>query len=832
MVGSTLWVFLLFFSGFLFGVTLTRGEDRRLLAFNPKARERLARLRARLTRDPEGADPEPRVELARHYLGRQDPRAAAAELGDILRMHSDRAPVREVGRDVLRALLLKDLGAVLAHPTALLRQGIDYRPEGKKILLRLRDLALGGIVDLQRLEVHIEDFDPGRTIQPLPRVVFCRATVREERLRFALESRIDFTVGPLRELEIQLLDERIMVSGTISRFGVSVGFRVAASAQVCGSSRLAISFPVKPVVAGVIPLPIDFLIKQIARGIESKRPGAALSPSEATLEIDLLKLGLPPVEVNLREIRLRDGVAEVICGEERGAEVLERPVRVLDPKPEPRPQAADDGDEDGAPAEGLLSTLGGLLSGEGGSSIEQALARSAAALDEGHLEEAVIALRVYERSADLSTEPGARLIEELADLRMRTGQRDARAAARASLDRLLERRPGRARACFLLARWHLLDRDVEQAETQARVAVGLDPFYTEPYALLETALLDRGAVQAAARAREAVALLRGSHSGPERGLQAPRGILQGRLVSRLEHPDEASTTGLLVRGLQGTLAWLDAAADPNRGERDAWPVSEEELPRVTRMAREIATSLQMPAPQLVLRRGEGAAPLRLRGAWNPWVEVPGDTLGALDEHGLAFELGRSLYLIRSGRGFLTGLEDPQLELLYALLRTLGEDARRVERADAGERPGLVAGAISDAVESIEKGWVVRGRDLDPWVAPEIRRGVQREALAYREADPAFRDLHRLQRAVAASADRAGLLYSTSLTGSVQALLRLEPSLQGTRGGLEQLQGRTGTDAAAWRVGQLLRFAVDPALEELELVAAEGEVRGGSKAAVA
>jgi hypothetical protein len=214
---------------------------------------------------------------------------------------------------------------------------------------------------------------------------------------------------------------------------------------------------------------------------------------------------------------------------------------------------------------------------------------------------------------------------------------------------------------------------------------------------------------------------------------------------------------------------------------------------------------------------ETAQEFQVKGGWHPWVEVTRKTLEKLDERALAFQFGRTLQLLRGGRAFFLGLEENQLDLLFALLRAVSEEAHRLDTRPTGIASRTLAKMVNDTVDTLAQGWVIRGQDLDPWVPRDIRLGAQKQALAFHDAHPGYLDLVAFQWTLEASADRAGLLVAGSV-GAALAGMRLAESpnwAEAEEEGLAVLAHRVREDRVAFRVQELLRFAVDPTLEELE-----------------
>ncbi len=803
--------------GFALGVYMARRGEDGPGPLDPEEKRRLAALRELVRRDPDDHDPAPRVELAEIRLARGDASGAARELGLVVRRHPEVARVRAVARAVLRTMLLREgrsgSGGETQGITRLLPQDIDWRPETRRLVMRLRDLTLGGLLELRELELHLHDFEPGVNVQPFPRVVACRAVLSEERLAYLLETRIDWSRVPVRDLRIRFQDGTVRVSGSYLALGLPVGFRVAASARVAGASRLRIGFPDRPVVAGIVPLPIDTVLRALAGAMARKRPGMVEMVGEATLELELLRMGLPPVEVNLSSIEVGDGRIEVRCQlpAASGTEVAGGLGPAVLAMARHRAGAA------AAPG-GVSGLIAGALASAREKELASARQKAAGQVGEGKLQEALRTLRAAADGIEaVTSEAEAEVLEDLAEARMQTGTPEERGRAEKDLTRILEARPGRTRAARLFARIAVLGGDPEEGERRYRTAYRLDPFSPEPLAPLGELAAARGALELVERLEAIGSRL--ARTGPiPRSRQPPRetqAVLSPAGLARLDHPLVTAPTGRLLAQLQGSLTWLDPQPDPRGGEGSFWPVGEEDYPRLVRMMRNLATRLQVPALQMVVTR-DPMGPFRLRGGARPWIEIPEPTLVGAGEATLAYELGRVLYLARSGRGYLLGLGEPERELLYGLLRTLGEEAAREARGGS-EAPGILDRAVEDITDAVSRGWVLRDRDLDPWIPPEVRRAAFPAALAFHDQRPRYHDLLEFQLGLSASADRAGLLLSGSVEAAL-AGLRLVPSplwAEVEEGGLRALSGREHQDPLAFRVAELLRFALDPQLDELE-----------------
>lgn len=786
-------------------------------AFNPEEEKRVRALVELAAADSETADPAPRVALAEHWLARRDPVRAARELGEAVRRHAEQGKVRETGRRVLRALLLHEDPVGPAAASGLLTQDIDWARGIRRVILRLRDLTLGGVLELKKLELHIHDFEPGVRVQPLPRVVACRAVLDEEKLAFVLASRIEWDKAPIRDLTVRFREGRVEIAGSYLALGLPIGFSVWASARVSGPARIELAFPHPPRVAGVIPAPIDTILKALVSVVAAKRPGAVRYRGEATIELDLAGLGLPPVDFNLREIRVGDGRLEVLCA----AEGVEVPAAVAAPElEEPDEPDEDDEPEDEAAAEagpaapkpGVFETLRAFLGGPAQGPVDQALDRARGRILAGEPEAAVRLLEPMAAQAEAGTEDAARLVEGLAEARLAVGGEESLAKAARALDALIEARPERPRASLLLAKVLRRQGDEARAEERARTGFRLDPFEVEAASLLFELYEARGAVRAADRMDE----VRDALNRP-RGLLTSTGvpvepgkILPRDLQGALEHRGETTPTARLVRALTGSLGWLDPRPDPAQGDRQAWPVFREEYPRLHRLAGAIAASLQMRPPQLVVRLGAARGPMVVRGVRQPWVEAPEKAFPGLSEGALAFEVGRCLHLARTGRGVIPGLGERELELFYAFLGAVAEEAHRnhagpTTRGDEGARgDGRAALALPAGT-------------LDAFVSADVRAGALAEALAYHDFDPSFDDLLEWQRAVSAGADRAGLLYAGSVLGAIEGLSLVESPVWAEieERGLVGARNLVKADAVAWRIQELVRFAAEPELEELE-----------------
>lgn len=821
-------------AGVLVGGWLARRFDPlHRLARNPAEGRRLRDLEARIRLDRKGVDTRPRLELCAAHLERRDPRAAGRALGQVIASHPDQAQVRELARRSLRGMLLHELRGEGERPTALMPQDLNWHPGSKRVVMRLRDLTLGGLVQLKHLELHIDDFEPLMRTQPLPRVVACQAVIGEEQLGFVLDSRIDWSQTPLQDFRVLFREGRIHILGTV-RFGVPIGFRITAVARFTGTSRLELSFPHPPRVAGLVPLPIDTVLKIVQRKLEEKLPGAVTSTEEATLEVDILKAGVPPVELNLREIRIGDGRFEILCAAE-GYDVEALEVLRLPPPGELLGAPGGDEDEDAeisderefedesdaaAPAApgGFMAQLRGLFGGRPEGPAAAAVRRAEELRASGELGAALQVLLAAMTEVRPQEPSGAGLCEALAELRLDIGGEDNRVLARELLEAVLERHPDRPKASLLLAR--ALDEmgEHEAAEDRARVAALLAPFDEEAYRLLEGLLERRGASRAAGRARE---IHRALHLGrlpapDDEDPAEPRAVLFAGAFERLRHPDERSATGRLVESLQGCLAWLDPRPDPGADGRRAWPLSADEFPRLAHTAGALARALQVTQPQLVVV-DEGQGGFVTRGGASPWIEAAAGSLPALDERALAFELARCLHQVRTGRGFLGDLGEDELDLLYALLRAVAEEAHRVESRSGGLTGRTLERIIEDTVDTLAQGWVIRADDLDPYVPRDVRVGAREAALDFQAEAPTYRALQAWQWSLEASADRTGLLFAGSVGACLRAL-RVEGGAvwdEVEAEGLGTLASRVSEDRSAYRVRELFGFAIDPVLEELE-----------------
>lgn len=827
----------LLLAGVLFcsGLALGWGLDRRrgrLLGLDPEQGRRLAELRARVDQDSKGEEEEPRLELVEYHLEQRDARSAGEALGKVVQKRGEVPEVRRAARQVLRGLLLHELRDERVRPSGLLPQDVNWHPGAKRLVLRLKDLTLGGLLELKHLDIHIDDFEPLMRTQPLPRVVACRSVVREERLAFVLDTRIDWAETPMEDFRVLFRDGQVQILGTF-RLGVPIGFRLSAVAQVTGTSRIRLSFPHPPRVAGLVPLPIDTVLKLIASKVEEKLPGLVRSEHEATLEIDVLAAGIPPVEPNLREISIEDGRFEILCAaDEISPELLEvlrlpAPSELLGdrdaPLPEEDPEEIEEPDADPARAgaAGLLGSLAGFFRGGPRGPVARARAEAEALAEQDDDRGALRILEdAWEKLGRSYEDPAlAPLLEDLGELRLEVGGAHMVTRGRELLERLVEHHPRRPRASLLLGRAHGLEGERERAEERTRIACTLAPFGAEGYRQLAGFLEERGARRAADRSREARKLLEARRLPVEAEGEPPepRGVLFHEGFRELLHATERGPTGELVANLQGSLGWLDPSPPRTRGEDGVRALTSESHPRFLRLLEGLARGLQVPPPQVLQVPSREPGEFRVRGGWQPWIEVPAGSLEGLDERGLAFQIGRCLQLLRAGRGSFLGLEEDQLDLLFALLRAVGEEAHRQDTRPAGLADRTLARMIGDTVDTLAQGWVVRSEDLDPWVPRDIRQGARRQALAFHDAHPGYLDLVAWQWSLEASADRAGLLLSGSLTASLLGIGRAPSEYwpEARDEGLELLAERVREDRVAYRVQELLRFAVSAELEELE-----------------
>jgi hypothetical protein len=825
-----LFALVIFVAGMGLGVAL---DTRRLTlgAHYPEQGRRLAELRRAVAADTGRERVTPRLELAEYHLERRCVREAGQALGGLIQNRSDDAVVRSTARRVLRGILLHEVREEGGRPAGLLPQDMNWHPGAKRLVMRLKDLTLGGLVELKHLDVHIDDFEPLMRTQPLPRIMACRAVIREERLAFVLDSRIDWSETPMEDFRILFREGQIHVLGTF-RLLFPIGFRLTAVTTITGASRLRLSFPHPPRVAGLVPLPIDTVLKVVARKIEEMFPGLVWSDEEATLEVDILKAGLPPVDLNLREIRVQEGRFEVLCAaEEIDAEALEvlrlpSPQELLPAPTEPTELAK--WDEEDLPEEELSAAPGGFLGGlaamfQGKSlgAVEQARQDAQTLRETGDLRGALgVLVKAAEWDAvTLEDSLSAPLFEDLAALRLDLGGGSNRSQARMLLEDLLSHHPQRGRASLLLGRAHQELGEMQVAEERTRLGCQLLPFEASGYRQMEILLEQRGAARAAARAREIHLLLDADCLPALEGGETsqPRGTLFHEGYRELLHPEERSPTGDLVSSLQGTLSWLDPTSLPVRGEHSIRPLTQECHPRLLRLVEELARGFQVETPQILLYEGGEAREVRVCGASNPWMEGNDATLQELDEGAMAFELGRCLQQLRSGRGFLLGLEEDQLDLLFALLRAVSEEAHRLDTRPGRFRGRTLERVVGDTVDTLAHGWVVRGKDLDPWVPKDIRIGARQEALEFHDTRPGYLDLVTWQWSLEASADRAGLLVAGSVGAALRGM-RLAPSpfwAEVEEAGLTALAPRVREDRLAYRVQELLRFAVERSLEDLE-----------------
>jgi hypothetical protein len=815
---------LLAFSGGLALGVLSRGGVLALPGRTAAESRRLRKLAARVGRDGEGRDVEARTQLARAHLEREDPRRAAAVLGPALVHDPEHEELGDLARRCLRGLLLHDLRDDGGRARGLLPQDLNWHPGTKRLVMRMKELTLGGLVELKHLDLHIDDFEPLKRKQPLPRVVVARALVREERLAFVLESRIDWRQTPLRDLQVHFRDGRVEVTGTVRLKMVPIGFRVTASAEVLGTERIRLAFPHPPRVAGVVPLPIDTVLKIVARKVDEKLPGALVSNEEATLDLDLLRAGIPPVEVNLREVRIEDGRVEVLCLAE-GVDPEDVDVLRLPPPhellPDPEPPGDDPEDEGSEPAApsgpqpGLFESVVGLFSGSSPGALERAVDASREARQAGDLSGALDKLEDLAEAADPGSEAGAALLEELAAVRLDIGGEKNRGLAIQHLEAVLERQPGRARASLLLGRVHLDRGELEQAEARTRIACTLGPFEPDPYAQLQVALEMRGAMRPGERARSIRRILATSLA-PAGEAPAPpelgRSLFQEDFEALL-HPDGSTPTGRLLELLLGGLGWLGEAP----AEEGLRPLKAGEFPRLGRLVESISSTFQIPELALLLRPGGDAGDLGVSAGERAWAVVGERQLEGWTEPAMSFHLGRAAFLARTGLGPFVKLGESSLDLLFALLRAVGREAHRDEHREHGAAAKAVEDLVEKVADSVSFGWVVRPEDLDPYLARDARWAARTEALAYHDAGPSFLQLQRWQWAVEASADRAGLLVAGSVEGALEGLRQVSSErweLVEERG-LEALERYVDEDRLAYRVRELLRVAVDPHLEELE-----------------
>lgn len=819
-------LFLAFSGGLALGV-LSRGGVLALPGRTAAESRRLRKLAARVGRDSTGQDVEARVQLARAHIEREDPRQAAAVLGPALALQPDDEDLADLARRCLRGLLLHDLREDGGRSRGLLPQDLNWHPGSKRLVMRMKDLTLGGLVELKHLDLHIDDFEPLKRAQPLPRVVVARALVREERLAFVLESRIDWRQTPLRDLQVHFRDGRVEITGTVRLKMVPIGFRVTASAEVLGTERIRLAFPHPPRVAGLVPLPIDTVLKIIARKVDEKLPGALTSTEEATLDLDLLRAGIPPVEVNLREVRIEDGRVEVLCLAEgvdpEDVDVLRLPPpHELLPEPAPPPEEADGPEEDSdAPAPpapdqpGLLDAVVGLFSGPTPGAMERAVTSSREAREEGDLGGALDELTGLAEGADPASEAGAALLEELAAVRLDIGGEENRTLAIAHLEAVLERQPGRARASLLLGRVHLDRGELDQAEARTRMACWLAPFQPDAYAQLQVALEMRGAMRPGERARAIRRILAtslppaGEASTPP---ETKRSLFQEDF-ERLLHADGSTPTGRLLELLVGGLGWLGG-----RTHKDGLrPLHPGQYPRLARLVEAISSTFQIPELDLLVRPGGATGDLVVSGGPRPWAVMGEHQLEGWTEAAMGFHLGRAAFLARTGLGPFVKLGESSLDLLFALLRAVGREAHRDEFREHGATAKAVEDLVEKVADSVSFGWVVRPEDLDPYLARDVRWGARTEALAYHDAGASFLQLQRWQWAVDASADRAGLLVAGSVEGALEGLRQVSrerwESVEDQ--GLESLEAFVEEDRLAYRVQELLRVSVDPDLEELE-----------------
>jgi len=136
---------------------------------------------------------------------------------------------------------------------------------------------------------------------------------------------------------------------------------------------------------------------------------------------------------------------------------------------------------------------------------------------------------------------------------------------------------------------------------------------------------------------------------------------------------------------------------------------------------------------------------------------------------------------------------------------------------AGSAPTTPPADEAAPPRTLAQGWVIRSQDLDPWVSADVRAGARTQALAFHDFSPGFSEVLAWQRGLEASADRTGLLFSGSVGAALDGLRLAEspfwPAVDDQ--GLGAFASRVEEDLVAYRVQELLRFALDPELEDLE-----------------
>lgn len=826
MVLDWLWIGLAIAIGFGLG----RGSSARprveISARNPAERKRLEGLRRKLRRGRSSKDPTPRIELARHLFQAHRPRDAAQELGGTLRQHPDLPEAQELGRDLLAALLHHEspraLGenAGLPHP-----QDIDWHPGSKRMVLRLKDLRLMGLIELCHLDFSLEDFDPGASIQPMPRILACHARVREDRLGFVLDSRIDWSRTPIRDLKIEFRHGSATLSASYRLGPVPIQFHLEAALRVLGPTKLELSFPEAPRVAGFVPLPVDTVLKVLVRQVEERLPGAIHSEEEATLSLDLAELGLPPVDFNLSRIRCEDGSLELFCV---AAGVEPETIEALR-LPEAPPKSSD-----GAEAEaesqgpGGAGAAAGLLAGIFGKK-KSTLPVPVEDLDQAPVEGGEKLFdRVLGHLEDLAEEMDAEglsdwipLLEAAVGWVRKAEDRPRQARLAKSLEVLLGRFPSQPKLHRWLGRLAQAFGQDSLVEERFLASLRLDPFQASLYQDLARAAERRGEVPRQGRLKVAHRIL-ATHSlghslGPS-GLPArPRTLAPADLGLRLRAPEEEEPTARLLRACAGGLRWLTPTGEgPRAGEtRDRL---DRQRPHLGETLQEISDFLQIEAPPVLAREVPEGPLFRWRGSEDPWLEVDRDRLDGLAAGAWKFSLAHALYLRATERVGFSQWENQEKELAWGLFSALGLEAARKDSRPQSLSRGLLERPVRDLSDTVALGWVVRSGDLDPFLAPEIRALAHEAALSFRHARPSFRSLDRALLSFRLSADRFALLFTGDLDGAIHSVLAdgLEGSEKARDEGFAWLaRPRRRQLELSQRIAALFRFVAQGELDDLE-----------------